>query len=62
MPTDGLATTGRKDAARLELLREAARVGLRALDRGESKEFGSFDDLEAYLNGVSERLIVGAAE
>jgi antitoxin ParD1/3/4 len=44
-----------EDAAKLEVLREAAGFG--ALDRGEFKEFDSIDDLQAYLNGFSEELI-----
>jgi antitoxin ParD1/3/4 len=51
-----------EDAARLELLREAAEVGFRALDRGESKNFRTFDELEAYLTDLSERVISKAAK
>ena len=51
-----------EDAAKLQVLREAARAGIAALDRGEFKEFDSFDELEAYLNGLSEKVISGAAE
>jgi antitoxin ParD1/3/4 len=51
-----------EDAAKLQILREAARVGIAALDRGEFKEFDTFDDLQAYLNGLSEKVISGAAE
>ncbi len=46
-----------EDAARLNGLREAAQAGFSALDRGEFKEFTSMDELEAYLNGLSDRLI-----
>jgi antitoxin ParD1/3/4 len=51
-----------EDAAKLEVLREAARVGFDALDRGEFKEFDTVDDLQAYLNGLSERVISRARE
>jgi antitoxin ParD1/3/4 len=51
-----------EDAAKLAVLREAARVGIAALDRGEFKEFDTFDDLQPYLNGLSEKVISGAAE
>ncbi|WP_315811622.1 type II toxin-antitoxin system ParD family antitoxin [Bradyrhizobium sp. SZCCHNR2028] len=46
-----------EDAARLNGLREAAQAGFSALDRGEFKEFTSMDELQAYLNGLSDRLI-----
>jgi antitoxin ParD1/3/4 len=51
-----------EDAAKLEVLREAARVGFDALDRGEFKEFDTVDDLQAYLNDLSEKVISGARE
>src|SRR5712691_265542 len=51
-----------EDAAKLEVLREAAGVGFGAVDRGEFKEFDSIDDLQAYLNGLSDKVISGAAE
>jgi antitoxin ParD1/3/4 len=51
-----------EDAAKLEVLREAAGVGFGALDRGEFKEFDSIDDLQAYLNGFSEKVISRAGE
>jgi antitoxin ParD1/3/4 len=43
-------------------LREAVGVGFGALDRGEFKEFDSIDDLQAYLNGVSEEVISRVGE
>jgi antitoxin ParD1/3/4 len=46
-----------EDAAKLEVLREAARVGLAALDRGASKEFESIEELQTYLNDLSEKVI-----
>jgi antitoxin ParD1/3/4 len=51
-----------EDAARLEVLRETAAAGFGALDRGEFKEFNSIDDLQAYLNGLSEVVISSAGE
>jgi antitoxin ParD1/3/4 len=48
-------------ARKLEALREAARVGTEALDRGEYKHFESFEDLEAYLNDLAEKVISRAA-
>jgi antitoxin ParD1/3/4 len=42
---------------KLEALREAARLGLGALDRGEFKEFNTVGDLERYLNSFSEEII-----
>jgi antitoxin ParD1/3/4 len=51
-----------EDTAKLEVLREAARTGVTALDRGEFKEFENIEDLQSYLNGISEKVISGAAE
>jgi len=51
-----------EDAVKLQLLQEAAHAGFDAIDKGEFKEFGSFDDLQAYLNDLSERVIPNAAE
>ena len=51
-----------EDAAKLKVLRKAARTGFDALDRGEFKEFDSIDDLQAYLNAVSEKIIPSAGE
>ncbi len=48
-----------EDTAKLEVLREAARVGVAALDRGEFKEFEDIEDLQSYLNGLSEKVISG---
>jgi len=53
-------------AARFEpermALREAVRIGVDHLERGEFKEFQSIEDLTAYLNGISEKVISKAAE
>jgi antitoxin ParD1/3/4 len=51
-----------EDAAKLEALREAARIGLGALDRGEFKEFDSIDDLRSYLDDLSQKVISSTNE
>jgi antitoxin ParD1/3/4 len=51
-----------KEATKLEGLREAAQVGFGALDRGAFKEFDSIEELQNYLNGVSEKIISRSAE
>jgi antitoxin ParD1/3/4 len=45
------------DVAKLDALRQAVRVGIDALDRGDYKQFDSIDDLEHYLRGLSDRVI-----
>lgn len=50
-----------EDATRLKALRDAARVGIAALDRGEFKEFEDIEDLRAYLNDLSDKVISGSA-
>jgi antitoxin ParD1/3/4 len=49
-----------EEAARLEALREAARVGVAALERGAYREFADLDELRAHLDRVAERAIAGA--
>jgi antitoxin ParD1/3/4 len=51
-----------EDAAKLEVLREAARFGMAALDRGEFKEFNDIEELETYLNDLSERIVSRTVE
>jgi antitoxin ParD1/3/4 len=51
-----------EEAIKLKALREAARVGFAALDRGEFKEFEDIEDLQAYLNELSEKVISRATE
>jgi antitoxin ParD1/3/4 len=51
-----------EDAAKLKALRKAARAGFSALDRGEFKEFDNIDDLQSYLDAVSDKIISGAGE
>jgi antitoxin ParD1/3/4 len=43
-----------EDAAKLEALRDAAKVGAAALDRGDFKEFATADALAAYLHDLAE--------
>ena len=50
-----------EDAGRLKALRAAARLGVGALERGEFKEFRDIEDLQAYLNDLSEKVISGPA-
>src|SRR5712672_270156 len=50
-----------EDASKLKALRAAARVGVGALDRGEFREFRNIEDLQAYLNDLSEKVISKAA-
>ena len=45
-----------EDAGKLKALRAAARIGVDALDRGEFKEFADIEELQAYLNNLSERV------
>jgi len=50
-----------EDASKLKALQAAARVGVGALDRGEFKEFRNTEDLQAYLNDLSEKVISKAS-
>ncbi|MGH6641781.1 MAG: type II toxin-antitoxin system ParD family antitoxin [Bradyrhizobium sp.] len=50
-----------EDASKLKALQAAARTGVDSLDRGEFKEFRNFEDLKAYLNELSEKVISKAA-
>ncbi len=45
------------EAAKLDALRGAARVGFAAFDRGEFRAFDSAEELEAYLYDLSEKII-----
>jgi antitoxin ParD1/3/4 len=51
-----------EEASRLKALRDAARLGVSALDRGEFKEFERIEDLEAYLVRLSDKVIARTAE
>jgi antitoxin ParD1/3/4 len=62
---DGLRLVEQREAedeSKLRALRAAARVGVAALDRGEFEEFGTIEDLQAYLNDLSEKVISRTAE
>jgi antitoxin ParD1/3/4 len=51
-----------EESAKLKVLREAARVGFAALDGGAFREFENIEDLQSYLNGLSEKVITRTAE
>lgn len=51
-----------EDAGKLKALRAAARVGVGALDRGDFKEFADIEELQTYLNDLSENIISRTAE
>jgi antitoxin ParD1/3/4 len=51
-----------EDAGKLEALRAAARAGAGALDRGDFKEFETVEELQTYLNDLSEKVISRTAE
>jgi antitoxin ParD1/3/4 len=51
-----------EDAVKLKVLRASARVGMAALDRGEFKEFRDIEDLQTYLNDLSEKVISRTSE
>jgi len=51
-----------EEAEKLQALRDAVRIGVEAMDRGEFKEFESIEDLRAYLHALSEKVISGATE
>ena len=62
---DGLRLVGQREAedeGKLTALRAAAGVGVAALDRGEFKEFKDTEDLQVYLNDLSDRVISRTAE
>ena len=50
-----------RSTSKLEALRAAARIGVAALNRGEFKEFRNIEDLQAYLNELSDKAISKAA-
>jgi antitoxin ParD1/3/4 len=62
---EGLRLVERREAqemAKLKALREAARLGFGALDRGEFNEFDNSGDLERYLHDLSEEVISKSAK
>jgi len=54
--------TRTEDADKLKVLGAAALAGVGALDRREFKEFGSIEELQTYLNELSEKVISRTAE
>jgi antitoxin ParD1/3/4 len=61
--SDGLRLVEQReaeDATKLKALRSAAQLGVDALERGEFKEFEDMDQLRAYLNDLSEKVIYKA--
>ncbi len=61
---DGLRILEERDAreaAKLEALRDAARVGLDAIESGAYRDFGSFEELGAYLKATTAAVIAEAA-
>jgi antitoxin ParD1/3/4 len=62
---EGLRLLARREAhdkRKLEALREAARLGLGALERGEYKEFDDIADLEEYIHKISDEVISKASK
>jgi antitoxin ParD1/3/4 len=57
-----MRTRNAEDAAKLEVLRQAARVGVAALGRGEFTEFENIEDLRIYLSDLSEKIISAPPE
>jgi antitoxin ParD1/3/4 len=49
-----------EEAARLEALRAAARLGMDALDRGAFKEFEDGPSLIVHLNKIADKVASGA--
>jgi len=47
-----------EDAAKLEALRAAARLGISAMERGDFREFEDGDALVAHLDDLAERVRV----
>jgi antitoxin ParD1/3/4 len=48
-----------EEATKLEALREAAQLGISALDRGEFKEFADASALVAHLNKIADDVLSG---
>ena len=49
-----------EDAAKLEALRAAVQKGIDSIERGDYRDFESFDELGVYLDGIIERVATGA--
>ena len=46
-----------EDATKLQALRNAAEVGINALDRGGFREFSAGRSFETFLNGISDEVL-----
>jgi antitoxin ParD1/3/4 len=51
-----------EDAARLEALREAARIGVEALDHGDFTQFADVDELMRHIDTITETAIAVTAD
>jgi antitoxin ParD1/3/4 len=51
-----------REAAQLEALQQAARLGFADLAEGRYRDFESVDDLADYLHELSERVLSGAPD
>ncbi len=51
-----------EDHAKLTALREAARIGFQAIGRGDYEEFQDMQDMNAYLDELTEEVIRSLSE
>ena len=51
-----------EEATKLQALRQAAALGVSALERGEFTEFADASALVAHLNDVADRIVAGSAK
>jgi antitoxin ParD1/3/4 len=61
VPQEGLRMIEARESrrsARIEALRDAARAGFGAIDRGEYRDFDSFDDLERHMVEITESVLM----
>ena len=49
------------ELAKLEVLRDAAAVGIEAVEKGACRDFGSFVELGDYLKAATNKIINGKA-
>ncbi len=49
------------ELAKLEVLRDAAAVGIEAIEQGACRDFGSFVELGDYLKAATDKMINGTA-
>jgi len=47
----------RREAAKLQALREAAQAGIDSIERGDFMAFDSFDDMSAFLREAGNRIL-----